>query len=319
MPAKDRPPLISIVTPVFNEEDALPLYFERMTRFMDERPDYRFEVLFVDDGSHDASWKLVRDYSARDARFRGLRLSRNFGSHTALAAGIDEAEGDALMTLACDLQDPPETFDAFAEKWRAGAKIVWGKRASRQDEGWRKLASTLFFKAIRRFAMPRGSKFCTGSFFLIDAEVVRSVRQLREQNRVTFGLVAWTGFDQEVVEYDRAKRVAGSSGWTLSRMFKAMYDTFLAFSHLPVRMITIIGFVTSAVSFLSILYLLGAWLTGDILPGWTSLMVLMLFLFGLLFFCISVLGEYLHRIYGETVRRPLYFVSDRAGKEASGS
>lgn len=307
-------PHICIVTPVYNEVEALPLYAARMAQFMDQRPQFRFTVILVDDGSTDDSWRLIQQYCTADPRLRGLRLSRNFGAHTALAAGIDEADGDALMTLACDLQDPPETFDEFARKWRAGAKIVWGRRQSRQDQGWRKLASSLFFTAIKRFAMPRGSKFCTGSFFFIDRDVVEAMRQLREQNRVTFALVAWTGFDQEVADYHRQKRTAGNSGWTLARMLKAMYDTFLAFSHLPVRLITLIGFCTSIASFLAIVYLVACWVLGEPRPGWTSLMVITLFLFGLLFFCISVLGEYLHRIYGEVVRRPLYFISGRAGR-----
>lgn len=307
--------LISIITPVYNEQDLMLDYFKQVIEFLDNRTEYYFEVLLVDDGSHDKSWALIQEICSRDSRFRGIRLSRNFGSHTALAAGIDEAKGDAVMTLASDLQDPIETFDLFADKWLEGAQIVWGKRRSRKDAGWKILCSNIFFMAIKRYAMPRGSLFTTGSFFLIDKSVAKCVRSMREQNRITFSLVAWTGFQQDVVEYDRKERGAGKSGWTFFMMIKGMYDTFLAFSHLPVRMITILGLFTSFLSFLYGVQIVLASLAGNPQPGWTSTMVVMVFLFGLMFFCISVVGEYLYRIYSEVVRRPLYFISQRTKDE----
>src|SRR5262249_62022069 len=158
------------------------------------------------------------------------RLSRNFGSHVALSAGLMHAEGDAVALLACDLQDPPEVVFDFAARWREGARIVWGKRRTRADKAWRVAASKFFEWLTRRYAMPRGSQFTTGSFLLMDRKVLECFRQFQECNRITFALVAWTGFDQATVEYDRQPRRAGKSSWNWRGMLKAAYDTFLAFS-----------------------------------------------------------------------------------------
>jgi dolichol-phosphate mannosyltransferase len=245
-----------------------------------------------------------------------LRLSRNFGSHLAIQAALDAAQADAVCTLAADLQDPVETVLGFVDKWRAGAKIVWGKRRARSDEGWRVIASNLFSSLIRCHAMPRGSKFTTGSFLLMDREVMEAVRRFPEQNRITFAIVAWTGFPQEVVEYDRAPRLAGKSGWSLGRMFKTMYDAFLGFSPLPAQIITGLGLFTFALCLLFSLYVIANWLQGSPIPGWTSIMVMLSFFFGLQFVILGLMGEYLTRIHCEVLRRPLYFVSQKAPEDA---
>ena len=236
--------MISIVTPVYNEEASLAQFHRTVQETLFTESDVQFEVIFVDDGSTDESWTMIESICNEDERFRGLRLSRNFGSHSALTAGILAARGAAVSTLASDLQDPPKTILEFIEKWRAGAEIVWGRRRKRDDKGWRVIASNMFYRLIRRFAMPRGSQFATGSFFLIDRRVVECFRQFPERNRITFALVAWTGFRQDTVLYDRESRIAGSTGWTFGRMLKSMYDTFIGFSDLPARLMTILGAVT---------------------------------------------------------------------------
>jgi dolichol-phosphate mannosyltransferase len=268
----------------------------------------------VDDGSRDSSWAMIEQFCAQDDRFSALRLSRNFGSHAALAAGLRRAEGDAVATLACDLQDPPETILAFVEHWRQGADIVWGARRQREDAAWRRWVSAAFAAILYRFAMPAGSKFTTGSFFLIDRRVCECYRQYTEHHRITFALVAWTGFDQAVVAYDRRHRTAGRSGWTFTRMLGAMYDTFIGFSDLPIRLISWLGFGIWAASVVIIVQLLVSYFTGDVLPGWTGVMVTMLLLFGLLFFALGLMGQYLHRIYRETTGRPVYFVAKEIGR-----
>lgn len=306
-------PRILILTPVHNEEQSLPIYENTVNEILLSHPDYVFEVLLIDDGSTDQSWEIICRICNKNNRFRGVRLSRNYGSHMALSAGFAHADADAVAILACDLQDPPTVILKFLEKWRSGARIVWGRRRTRGDEGWRILASNLFYRAIRRFAMPARSKFTTGSFLLADRQVVDCIQQFHERNRVTFALVAWTGFNQAVVDYDRQPRLAGHSGWSFQKMLKAMYDTFIGFSFLPIRIITISGI---AVSFLTIplgIYTLVSWLLGDPLPGWTSLMLALLLLFGIQFLMIGVVGEYLYRIYSEVVGRPLYFISEKTG------
>jgi len=303
-------PRVTVITPVYNEEAGLPEYERTVRAVLLDNQEFDFDVLFVDDGSRDGSWASIEQICARDPRFRGIRLSRNYGAHVALSAGFAHATGDAVATLACDLQDPPETVLEFARRWRAGAQIVWGYRKSRADAPWRRITSRLFEGLIRRFAMPRGSKFTVGSFLLVDHHVAECFRQFQEHNRVTFALVAWTGFRQDTVEYHRRERRAGTSGWTYRRMIKTMYDTFIGFSFLPIRLMTLAGVLLSLATVPFAVYLLAVYFTGQPLPGWTSVMLALTLFFGIQFLLMGVVGEYLYRIYAEVVRRPLYFVSD---------
>ncbi len=306
-------PRIVILTPVYNEQETLGRYRDTLSKTLFTRSDCEFQVLFIDDGSQDCSWPIIQQICAEDPHFRAIRLSRNFGPHVALGAGFAQADGDAVATLACDLQDPPEVILQFIEKWRTGSQVVWGHRRSRRDGAWRAVTSHIFRRLIGRFAMPRDSKFTTGSFFLVDREVARCVRQFHEHNRITFALVAWTGFDQAVVEYDRQERQAGTSGWTLAKMLKSTYDTFIGFSLVPVWLITIAGLLLFLVALGLAAYVMHSWLTGNPRPGWTSLMLTQAVFFSVQFLLIGLVGEYLHRIHAEVVRRPLYFISDRAG------
>ncbi len=303
-------PVVTIITPVYNEQESLPLYEKAVREVLLSRTDYKFRVLFIDDGSSDESWKEIEGICRRDPAFRGVRLSRNYGSHIALSAGFAHAGGDAVAVLACDLQDPPEVIIEFLGRWRSGAHIVWGRRRERRDEKWRVLASALFHRLLKRFAMPRGSKFQTGSFFLADGKVAECFRQFGEQNRITFALVAWTGFEQAVVDYSRAGRVAGRSGWTFFKMIKAMYDAFIGFSLLPVRLMTAIGALSFLLTLLLSAYVITAKIAERPVPGWTGIMLTLSVFFGIQFLLMGISGEYLYRIYAEVVRRPLYFVSE---------
>jgi dolichol-phosphate mannosyltransferase len=307
-------PRIVILTPVYNEEEALPFYVKAVNEVFFSNPSYDFHVLFIDDGSHDRSWEIIKNICAKDSRFKGIRLSRNYGSHIALSAGFMHSEGDAAAILACDLQDPPEVVLAFLKEWESGAQIVWGRRQTREDVKWRTVASNLFYKLLRRFAMPRGSKFTTGSFLLADKRVVECLRQFPEHNRITFALVAWTGFEQAIVDYDRKKRVAGKTGWSFNKMIKAMYDTFIGFSLLPIRIMTIAGILVSILAVVISIYLVYQWLVGRPIMGWTSTILAIILLFGVQFFFMSITGEYLYRVYSESVRRPLFFISDKTDK-----
>ncbi|HET9393816.1 MAG TPA: glycosyltransferase family 2 protein [Candidatus Rubrimentiphilum sp.] len=308
-----NPPSVTIVTGVFNEEASLEAFRAEVLRSLLSRTDVHYEVLFVDDGSTDRSWEIIERFCEESPRFRGLRLSRNFGAHTADAAGIDRADGDAVVTLACDLQDPPETILEFVDKWRAGAQIVWGRRRSRAENKVRVLLVNLFSWLMRVQAMPKGSKFSTGGFFLIDRRVVECFRQFREHNRITFALVAWTGFKQDVVLYDRRARKAGSSGWNFSRMIKAMYDALLGFSSLLPRLITLLGAAIFLVNIPVAIFLIVNYFLSRPLPGWTGVMISLSFFFGVVCLMLGGMSEYLHMIYIETTGRPLYFVAQEAG------
>ena len=312
---RERPSVarLVIVAPVFNEAGNLQAYFDAVTRTVFSAPGLDARVIFVDDGSTDDSWSTIEAASRRSPRFSGVRLSRNFGAHVALTAGFDQvgSTADIVATLAADLQDPPDTVVEFVRAWRKGADIAWGSRRQRDDEGWRRLASAIMDCGLRHYAMPRNSKFRTGSFLLMDRKVLECFLQYREQNRVTFALVAWTGFEQANVEYDRQARRAGNSGWSFGRMLNTAYDVFIGFSPVPAKVVTTVGFALSALSVTAIVFMVAQWLVRDIQPGWTGLMVTVTFFFGILFMMIGMLAEYLYRIFIETKNRPLYFVADR--------
>jgi dolichol-phosphate mannosyltransferase len=308
-------PRLLVITPVYNEAANLDRFVGEVERTLLAVPDADIRFLLIDDGSSDDSWAKIEQICLRNAAFSALRLSRNFGAHLALTAGMDHAgaDVDAVATLAADLQDPPDTVLRFLAEWRKGASIVWGRRRTRRDHGWRRFVSMLFENLIRRYAMPRGSKFTTGSFFLADRRVVDCFREMREAARVTFALIAWTGFDQAVVDYDRVSRTAGKSGWTFGKMIHAFYDVVMSFSQMPARLLTMIGLATAALSGLALIYLIGIWLLSEVQPGWTGIMATMTLFFGILFLMLGIISEYLYRILLETKKRPLYFVSKSAG------
>jgi glycosyltransferase involved in cell wall biosynthesis len=317
IPDSNRSPVVLVLTPVYNEGAGLEAYETAVTRTLLSRSDCDVRVLFIDDGSSDDSWQKICAIAARDQRFRGIRLSRNQGSHIALTAGFaNVGDADAVATLACDLQDPPEVVMQFIDAWKRGADIVWGKRTSRDEALLRIYTSRAFESLIRRYAMPPGSHFTTGSFLLVDRKVADCFAQFQERNRVTFALVAWTGFSETIVEYERHRRRTGRSGWTYGRMIKTMYDTFIGFSQTPIRVMTVAGGAVSLLTIPMAGYLLYHRIVGHPILGWTSTMLPMTLFFGLQFLMMGIVGEYLYRIYTEVVRRPLYFVSDTTWAES---
>jgi len=307
---------VLVLTPVYNETAGLEAYEDAVRTSLFSRTDFAVRVLFIEDGSMDDSWRQIQAIAARDGRFRGIRLSRNYGSHIALSAGFANiGDADAVATLACDLQDPPAVVSRFIDTWKGGADIVWGKRTTRDESPFRIWTSRMFETLIRKHAMPRGSNFTTGSFLLVDRKVADCFAQFQEHNRVTFALVAWTGFTEAVIEYERQRRRSGRSGWTYGRMVKTMYDTFIGFSQTPIRVMTITGGVVSLLTLPMAAYIVYHRIAGHPILGWTSTMLPLTLFFGLQFLMMGIVGEYLYRIYAEVVRRPLYFVSattDRA-------
>jgi dolichol-phosphate mannosyltransferase len=303
--------LISIITPVFNEEHSLDFYYKEVSQKLFSLSDYDFEVIFIDDGSGDKSWQKILNICNIDPRFNAIRLSRNFGAHLAVSAGIDRARGDAVVILACDMQDPVETVIEFLNKWREGYQIVWGERISRADSRWRIAASVFFNYLLRKWAMPEGSRFTTGSFLLMDRRVADCFRLYEDNSRLTFAMVAWTGFDQEVVPYHRKARIAGKSGWSFSKMVAAFYNAVLAYSTVPLKIITVLSLISILACvpiaiYLVYLYVVGR--SGNI--GWISTILTVIGFSGIILLQLSLTGEYLVRVYKDASRRPLYFVAD---------
>ena len=312
-------PLVALVVPVHNEKDSLVRFYDEVSAVMRALGDCDWEFVFVDDGSTDGSFEILRSLRERDRRVTALRFPRNFGSHVAIAAGIDYATGDAAVIMAADLQDPPSLITDFVARWREGFDVVWGARSGRDDGRVRAWAMNRFYALVRRIAIPSYPKGGTGSFCLITRPVMDAFRQMNERNRLTFGLIAWAGFRETQVPYHRPRRLVGSSSWTTSKMLKAAVDTFVSFSFLPIRAISVLGLVVSALSFLFGFYVLVDKLVfGTRVAGWASVMLAVLFLGGVQLVMVGVLGEYLWRALDEARARPLYILERTLGmKEKS--
>ncbi len=308
-------PLIAIVVPVHNEKDNLERFHAEVTAVMRALGDYDWEFVFVDDGSRDGSFDVLRRLREKDDRVTALRFPRNFGSHVAIAAGIDYSKGDAAVIMAADLQDPPALITEFVAKWRDGFDVVWGARSGRDDGKLRAWAMNRFYSLVRRIAIPNYPKGGTGSFCLITQPVMDAFRQMNERNRLTFGLIAWAGFRETQVPYYRPRRLVGASSWTVAKMLKAAVDTFVSFSFLPIRAISYFGLLVSLLSFLFGFYvLINKLFFGTRVEGWTSVMLAVLLLGGVQLVMIGVLGEYLWRALDEARARPLYIIERTLGR-----
>lgn len=307
-------PLISIVVPVFNEESNLRRFHGALTEVMRSIGGCDWEFVFVDDGSRDRSFAVLEDLRSRDDRVTAIGFARNFGSHVAIAAGIDYCHGDCAAIMAADLQDPPELVREFIARWREGYEIVWGARSGRNDGLLRGWLMSGFYAMVRRFAIPNYPKGGTGSFCLISRSVIETFRQCAERNRLTFGLIAWSGFKETEVLYQRPPREAGASSWTFGRLVKSAIDTFISFSFLPIRAISYFGLVVSLISFAFGFYVVVNKIAfGTKVEGWTSVMLAVLILGGVQLTMIGVLGEYLWRILDEARGRPLYVIARSLG------
>jgi polyisoprenyl-phosphate glycosyltransferase len=308
----------SVIVPCLNEEETIEEVYAHLVPVLDPLFDERWEIMFVDDGSTDCTIGVISELHDRDRRVRAVRLTRNFGSHIAIAAGLDNATGDLAIILAADLQDPPETIPAMVARWREGYEIVWGTRETREDPFLRKLFARLFYGLIRRTALPRIPSAGTGSFCLIDHSVIESFKRFPEHNRLTFGIISWSGFSQAEVRYRRGPRYAGRSKWSSGQLLKTAIDAFVSFSYLPLRLISYFGVFVSIVAFIFGLYVIVEHFdVGSNLKGWPSLMAAILFLGGVQLLTLGIVGEYIWRISEESRQRPLYLVRDRIGLGAA--
>jgi glycosyltransferase involved in cell wall biosynthesis len=304
----------SVVVPCFNEEETLEAFYARVAPVLETQFGEHWQIVFVDDGSTDRTLALIAELRQRDERVRAVRLSRNFGSHVAIAAGLDHVESDLALILAADLQDPPETIPELVLRWREGYEIVWGAREGRDDPVMRRVFARAFYGLIRRTALPGIPATGTGSFCLIDRKVIDTFQRFPERNRLTFGIISWAGFAQTQVPYRREPRHAGQSKWTLGQLVKTAIDTFVSFSYIPLRLISYFGFVVSLFAFVFALYvIIDHFASGSTLKGWPSLMAAILLFGGVQVLTLGIVGEYIWRISEESKRRPLYIVRDRLG------
>ena len=310
-------PTYSFVIPVYNEEETLPELQKRLADLL-LLLDGPAEILLVDDGSRDRSYGIMTEIAARDSRFKIISLSRNFGHQIAITAGIDFARGQAVVIMDADLQDPPEVVLEMAARWRQGAHIVYGVRETRTEDTWfKRTTAGLFYRLLRRLTevdIPAEA----GDFRLVDRRAIDAFKSLREQSRFVRGMFSWIGFRQEAVYYKRAARFAGSTKYPFRKMLRLAFDAVISFSNVPLRLTLNVGFYISALSFAMGLIWIGLKLFGvNTVPGWASIAVAITFLGGVQLLMTGIIGEYLGRIYEEVRRRPLYFVQEAWGFDAS--
>jgi dolichol-phosphate mannosyltransferase len=269
------------------------------------------EVLFVNDGSRDRSMELLRGIAQAEPRYRILSFARNFGHQTAITAGVDYARGEAVVVMDADLQDPPEVVLEMVAKWREGFDVVYGRRRGRAGETWFKLLTARWFYRVFAAMIPIEVPLDTGDFRLMSRKVVVALRELREVHRFVRGMVAWVGFKQTEVVYDRPGRFAGETKYPLRKMVRFALDGITSFSVLPLRFATYLGMLTSLGSVGVIAYaLLAKYLYHQAVPGWTALMIIVTIFASVQLLMIGILGEYVGRVYEEVKRRPLYVVGD---------
>lgn len=303
----------SVIVPAYNEELVIEESYRRLTEVM-ERAGGEYELIFINDGSRDKTPELLNALSERDVRVKVLHFSRNFGHQTAVSAGMDYAAGQAVVIIDADLQDPPEVILKMIEKWRQGYDVVYGKRLQRKGETWfKKVTAKAFYRFLNHMTTV-DIPVDTGDFRLIDRKVCDVMKGLTEKNRYVRGLVSWVGFKQTAVEYVREERFAGETKYPLKKMVKLAVDATMSFSYKPLR---IAGFVGMGLSFASFVYLVviicQKLFTDTTVPGWASLIAVMLFFNGVSLILQSVTGEYVGRIYEETKNRPLYIISEKKG------
>lgn len=302
---------LEVVVPFLDEEENLPLLYQRLESALQTVP-VAWRLLLVDDGSTDQSPAWAATMAREDPRVRLLRLSRNFGHQVAITAGIDRSDADAIVIMDADLQDPPEVIPDLVVQWLAGNDVVYAVRRSREGEGLTKrLLAAAFYRVFRRLTsldVPQDS----GDFRLLDRRVVLALRELREVHRYVRGLTSWVGFTQARVDYDRAPRHSGSTKYPVLRSLRLAFDAITSFSGAPLRWMMSLGLIVAIVGFLlSLRIVMAALLSPERLqPGWASITALLLLLSGTQILCTGFLGQYVARIFEESKRRPLYVVRE---------
>lgn len=307
---------ISLLIPCYNEEASLPLLYPELKKLMDEESQYEWEVLFVNDGSRDRTMEIIKDLRAKDGRVRYVSLSRNFGKENAMLAGFDYTRGDCMVILDADLQDPPSLVPEMLTYWEQGYQDVYARRADRGRESWlRRYFSLLFYRILdstTRFEVLQN----VGDFRLLDRRCIDALRQLRETERYTKGMFCWIGYRKKEIVFDRGDRVAGSSNWNFFSLFNLAVEGITSFTTSPLRFASVLGFLMAFVAFCFLVYYLSKTLLfGDPVQGFTTLIVVILFLGGIQLLCIGILGEYIGRIFNESKRRPVYLVGETEDNE----
>lgn len=307
--------LVTILVPAYNEQEVINLLYDRLQKLMDEQSKYDFEVLFVNDGSKDNTLKLIQDLRKTDPRICYLNLSRNFGKEVAMIAGLDYSKGDCVIIIDADLQDPPELIPEMLKFWEEGYDDVYAKRKSRKGETFmKKFTSKMYYKILQSVTNIEIQKD-TGDFRLLDRRCVEALKSIHESQRYTKGLFSFIGYNKKEILYDRDPRAAGQTKWNYGKLINLSIDGLTSFTTAPLRFAAIIGILVSFAGFIYMLAIIFKTLFyGVDVPGYSSTMVVILFLGGIQLIFLGIIGEYLGRTFNETKYRPLYFI-DRYNEE----
>ena len=303
----------SIVVPMYNEEAVIEETYHRLKKVMDQTGE-SYELVFVNDGSRDRSASIIAELAKNDSCIRLIDFSRNFGHQIAVTAGLDYAQGQAIVIIDADLQDPPEVIPLMMEKWRQGYEVVYGKRLKRQGETFFKKFTAYAFYRILNLLTNDSIPKDTGDFRLIDRKVCDAIKNLNEKNRFLRGMISWVGFNQTAVEYVRDERWAGETKYPLKKMLKFAADGIFSFTYKPLKLATYIGFLLSTSGFIYLIYVLYQKLfTQSTQSGWASIIAVNLVFNGITLIILGIIGEYVGRIYEEVKGRPLYIVKEVVG------
>lgn len=316
-PAGDSRPLLSVVVPIFNESAVLRVFHERASAVLAALPDMDHEIVYVDDGSRDDSYAIIKDLVRANPAVRAIKFSRNFGHQIAITAGVDYARGDVVVVIDADLQDPPEVIPRMIEKWREGYDVVYGERAARRGETATKLVTaSLFYRVLGATAQIRIPPD-VGDFRLMSRRLVDALRGMKEKDRFVRGLVSWLGFRQTGIAYERDARFAGETKYPYRKMIRFALDGLVSFSTVPLRLATWVGYAASLLAFLYLVSVFVQKALGYTVQGWATIMVAVLFLGGVQLICLGIVGEYIGRIFNEVKPRPMYVVEESIGADGS--
>jgi glycosyltransferase involved in cell wall biosynthesis len=302
--------MISVVIPIYNEEKNIPLLFERLKKAL-ENTGQPFELIYVNDGSKDQSIAVIKGLAQNHSFVKFINFSRNFGHQIAVSAGLDLCKGTEVVIIDADGQDPPELIPELYKKLNEGYEIVYAKRKSRKGESALKLLTARWFYKILAKLTSIDIPMDTGDFRIIHRKVVDQINKMPEKQKFLRGQMAWVGFRQTFVEYDRDERMSGDTGYTFRKMFRLAMDGITSFSNFPLRVATISGFACAFIGFFLIIYTLySRYVLKDYEPGWSSLMITIVFIGGIQLIGIGIIGEYISRIYDNIRNRPLYIVDE---------
>ena len=301
--------LVTILVPAYNEQEVLNMLYDRLSNIMNSMPNYDFEILFVNDGSKDKTLNIIQELREHDKRVCYLNLSRNYGKEIAMIAGLDYSKVDSVIIIDADLQDPPELIPEMVSLWEQGYDDVYAKRKSRKGETFlKKFTSKMYYKTLQSFTKIEIQKD-TGDFRLLDRRCVEALKQFRESQRYTKGLFSWIGYNKKEILYDRDPRAAGKTKWNYRKLINLSIDGITSFTTAPLRWATTTGIIISILGFIYMMFIIIKTLVyGVDVPGYSSTMVVMLFLGGIQLIFLGIIGEYLGRAFYESKHRPIYFV-----------